>query len=174
MNKKQRTLALSSFSAYALLKQTKHQVDPYTRCILANAIGFSLAFQHNATLKLAGIGLMIGGALQLMETRQGGRIIRNESDVDIYILDESGGVFPLKPKTIPKQPIDGFTMKGWNGVFKVSDGVYINILKDKRVAYAAGFGKLINQQVRNAGFKHHTWVQQQADARWEALYAFSV
>jgi hypothetical protein len=80
----------------------------------------------------------------------------------------------LEPGQTPSNSIDGLTFNGLNGVFKVSDGVYVELGNDNNIDYSFGFGKLINQNLRSGGYKSKQWVDQQTDLRWKELYRKSI
>ena len=110
----------------------------------------------------------------MIDIKNGGKITRNDSNIQFYILDENQGVTALNPGQTPNNSIDGLTFKGFNGVFKVSDGVHIELGKDNSVNYSFGLGKLINQNLRSGGYKSKQWVDQQTDLRWKELYDRSI
>jgi hypothetical protein len=80
----------------------------------------------------------------------------------------------LEPGLTPRNSIDGLTCKGLKGVFKLSDGVYVELGTDNSINYPFGFGKLINQNVRSGDYKSKQWVDQQIDLRWKELYSKSI
>jgi hypothetical protein len=117
---------------------------------------------------------MIAGALQLIDVPKGGRLVKNLSLFTVYTLDEKYGITKLKPGEIPSTTIDGFTLKGLNGVFRVSDGVYVKINPNGSVSYSPGLGKIINQTIRSGGLKSKDWVRKQQDKRWQELFNNSI
>jgi hypothetical protein len=80
----------------------------------------------------------------------------------------------LEPGQTPNNSIDGLTFKGLNGVFKVSDGVYVNVNSNNFIKYTPGLGRFINQKIRSGGYKTKVWVDQQTDIRWKELYDKSI
>jgi hypothetical protein len=110
----------------------------------------------------------------IKDIKKGGKITRNDSNIQFYILDENQGVTALNHGQTQNNSIDGLTFKGLNGVFKVSDGVYVELGKDNSINYSFGFGKLINQNLRSGGYKSKQWVDQQTDLRWKELYSKSI
>ena len=134
--------------SYAGIKTLENKIDPYTRMSLGLLVTFGLSLSESQTTRNIGIGFGIASLLQLLDIKKGGRITQNDSKIKFYILDENLGVSELEPGQTPKNSIDGLTFKGLNGVFKVSDGVYIELGKDNSVNYSFGFGKLINQNLR--------------------------
>jgi hypothetical protein len=174
MKKNHLTITSSSIISYVGIKTLENKIDPYTRVSigLLATLGFSLS--ESQTTRNIGFGLGIASLLQLLDIKKGGKITKNDSNIKIYILDENQGVSELEPGQTPNNSIDGLTFKGLNGVFKVSDGVYIELGKDNSVNYSFGFGKLINQNLRNGGYKSKQWVDQQTDLRWKQLYSKSI
>ena len=174
MKKKHLTITSSSILSYAGIKTLENKIDPITRMSLGLLATLSLSLSENQTTRSIGVGLGIASVLQLLEIKKGGRITRNNSKIQFYILEEEQGVTVLQPGQTPNNSIDGLTFKGLNGVFKVSDGVYIELEKDNSVNYSFGFGKLINQSLRSGGFKSKQWVDLQTDLRWKELYNKSI
>ena len=117
---------------------------------------------------------MIAGALQLTHIAKGGRLIKNQCNLPVYIIGENGGVSVLEYGKVPPGNIDGFSFKGLNGVFKLSDGVYVKINRNNSIEYTPGLGRFINQSVRSGGYKSKLWVDQQTDLRWKELYNKSI
>lgn len=173
MNKKSITL-VSTGSSYALLKTIDAQFDPYTRSAIGALSGFAMALSTNNTVRYMGVGTMIAGALQLIDVPKGGRLVKNLSLFPVYILDEKYGITKLEPGEIPSNTIDGFTFKGLNGVFKVSDGVYVLINPNGSISYTPGLGKIVNQNIRSGGLKSKDWVAIQQDKRWQELFNNSI
>jgi hypothetical protein len=75
---------------------------------------------------------------------------------------------------VPSGNIDGFSFKGLNGVFKLSDGVYAKINTNNSIQYTPGLGRFINQSLRSGGYKSKQWVDRQTDLRWKELYNKSI
>ena len=75
-----------------------------------------------------------------------------------------------KRLTEQKGCIVGFSFKGLNGVFKLSDGVHAHINSNNSIEYTPGLCRFIHQHVRRGGFKTKQWVDQQSDLRWKELY----
>lgn len=169
-----RTTILSAIASYAAPQVKAKQIDPYTRMSIGLLVALCLSLSENQSFRSIGIGIGIAAVLQLLEINKGGRITRNHSTIKFYILDEHLGVTELQPGQIPKHSVDGLTCKGLNGIFKVSDGVYLELEKDNRINYSFGFGKLINQSLRSGAYKSKQWVDQQTDLRWKALYLKSI
>jgi hypothetical protein len=117
---------------------------------------------------------MIAGALQLIDIAKGGRLIKNQCNLPVYIIGENGGVSDLEYGKVPSGNIDGFSFKGLNGVFKLSDGVYAKINTNNSIQYTPGLGRFINQSLRSGGHKSKQWVDQQTDPRWKELYTKSI
>ena len=174
MKKNRLTITSSSIVSYAGIKTLENKIDPFTRMSLGLLATIGLSLSENQTTRNIGLGLGIASVLQLIDIKKGGRIMRNDSNIQCYILDENQGVTVLEPGRTPNNSIDGLTFKGLNGVFKVSDGVYIELGKDNSVNYSFGFGKLINQNLRNGGYKSKQWIDQQTDLRWKQLYSKSI
>jgi hypothetical protein len=61
-----------------------------------------------------------------------------------------------------------------NAVFKVADGVFVQILTDSTICYSPGLSIFVNHHLRNAGLKNKTWVNQQTDLLWKEMYLKSV
>jgi hypothetical protein len=173
MNKKSITL-ISTGSSYAVLKTMDSKIDPYTRSAVGAISGFALALSSNNTMRYIGVGTMIAGALQLIDVPQGGRLVKNLSSFPVFVLDEKYGITKLEPGEIPSNTIDGFTFKGLNGVFKVTDGVYVQINSNGSISYTPGLGKLVNQNIRSGGLKSKDWVANQQDKRWQELFNNSI
>ncbi|GDX48512.1 hypothetical protein LBMAG25_13300 [Bacteroidota bacterium] len=174
MKKSKLTVTSSSILSYAGIKTLENKIDPYTRMSLGLLATVGLSLSENQTTRNIGLGLGIASLLQLLAIKKGGKITRNDSNIKIYILDENQGVTILEPGQTPSNSIDGITFKGLNGVFKVSDGVYVELGTDNSINYSFGFGKLINQNLRSGGYKSKQWVDQQTDLRWQELYSKSI
>ena len=174
MKKNQLTITTSSIVSYAGIKTIENRIDPFTRMSLGLLATVGLSLSENQTTRNIGLGLGIASLLQLLDIKKGGKITRNDSNIQFYVLDENQGVTILEPGQTPSNSIDGLTFKGLNGVFKVSDGVYVELGKDNSINYSFGFGKLINQNLRSGGYKSKQWVDQQTDLRWKELYRKSI
>ena len=174
MKKNQLTITTSSIVSYAGIKTIENKIDPFTRMSLGLLATVGLSLSENQTTRNIGLGLGIASLLQLLDIKKGGKITRNDSNIQFYILDENQGVTILEPGQTPSNSIDGLTFKGLNGVFKVSDGVYVELGNDNSINYSFGFGKLINQNLRSGGYKSKQWVDQQTDLRWKELYRKSI
>ena len=174
MKKNQLTITTSSIVSYAGIKTIENKIDPFTRMSLGLLAAVGLSLSENQTTRNIGLGLGIASLLQLLDIKKGGKITRNDSNIQFYVLDENQGVTILEPGQTPSVSIDGLTFKGLNGVFKVSDGVYVELGKDSSINYSIGFGKLINQNLRDGGYKSKQWVDQQTDLRWKELYRKSI
>lgn len=172
--KKYLTITTSGTLAYAGIKTFENKIDPYTRMSLGLLAFLSLSLSENQITRSIGVGIGIVSVLQLLDIKKGGRITRNNSTRKVFILGENSGVTDLLPSQIPNNSIDGLTFKGLNGVFKLSDGVYVELEKDNRINYSIGVGKLINQYIRSGGYKSKQWVDQQMDPRWKELYNKSI
>jgi hypothetical protein len=173
MNNKTIT-AISAGTSYSMLKLNESSVDPYTRSAIGSILGFTLALSPNNNHRFIGIGTMIAGALQLIDIAKGGRLIKNQCNLPVYIIGENSGVYVLEYGKVPSGNIDGFSFKGLNGVFKLSDGVYAKINKNNSIQYTPGLGRFINQSLRSGGYKSKLWVDQQTDFRWKELYSKSI
>ena len=174
MKKNQLTITTSSIVSYAGIKTIENRIDPFTRMSLGLLATVGLSLSENQTTRNIGLGLGIASLLQLLDIKKGGKITRNDSNIQFYVLDENQGVTILEPGQTPSNSIDGLTFKGLNGVFKLSDGVYVELGNDNSINYSFGFGKLINQNLRSGGYKSKQWVDQQTDLRWKELYRNSI
>jgi hypothetical protein len=174
MKKNQLTITTSSIVSYAGIKTIENKIDPFTRMSLGLLATVGLSLSENQTTRNIGLGLGIASLLQLLDIKKGGKITRNDSNIQFYVLDENQGVTILESGQTPSNSIDGLTFKGLNGVFKVSDGVYVELGNDNSINYSFGFGKLINQNLRSGGYKSKQWVDQQTDLRWKELYRKSI
>jgi hypothetical protein len=165
--------AISAGSSYSMLKLIESSLDPYTRFALGLVVGSGIVFKRgdeNPVALSLGIGIIIGSALQLIDIAKGGRLIKNQCNLPVYIIGENGGVSVLEYGKVPSGNIDGFSFKGLNGVFKLSDGVYAKINTNNSIQYTPGLGRFINQSLRSGGYKSKQWVDQQTDLRWKELY----
>jgi hypothetical protein len=174
MKNSQLTVTSASILSYAGIKTLENKIDPYTRMSLGLLATVGLSLSENQTTRNIGLGLGIASLLQLLDIKKGGKITRNDSNIKFYILDENQGVTILEPGQTSSSSIDGITFKGLNGVFKVSDGVYVELGTDNSINYSFGFGKLINQNLRSGGYKSKQWVDEQTDLRWKELYSKSI
>jgi len=166
------TMAASCIGSYGLLKTTQSKIDPYTRATIGITIGVGLFLSPNPIVRFLGIGIVIGGALQITDVFKGGKLTSNEARSQVYVLHESKGIINLKDGEVPDYNIDGFAFKGMNGVYKLSDGVYAGINFNNDVN-TFGVGALVNK-LRNAGLKSKDWVNAQKDKRWSNLYNLSI
>lgn len=168
---------MSAGTSYLMLKLIESSLDPYTRFTVGLAVGSAKVFKCGDEYPLAlfsGIGVNIGSALQLIDVANGGRLIKNQCNLSVYIIDENSGLSVLEYGQVLSSNIDGFSFKGLNGVFKLSDGVYANINTNNSIQYTHGIGRFINQSIRSGGSKTKQWVDQQTDLRWKELYARSI
>jgi len=172
MKNKNSIITASAITSYGLLKVSQSKIDPYTRFSIGVISGSLMAFSQNPILRFAGIGLIIGSALQIIDVRKGGKLAFNNSNKNIFVLHESGDINEIAPYEIPNFNIDGFTFKGLNGVFKLSDGIYAGINNDNTISYSLGIGVIVNS-FRNAGLKNKSWVNAQDDKRWCELFNMS-
>jgi hypothetical protein len=156
------------------LKSLDPFIDPYTRVSIGIITALGLSITNYQLSRSIGVGIGIASFLQLLDIKKGGRIIRNDSTSKFFVLGETSVVTELMPGQIPNNSIDGLTIKGLNGVFKVSDGIYIELERDNSINYSIGFGKLINQSLRGGGFKSKQWVDVQTDLIWKELYNKSI
>ena len=165
--------AISAGTSYSMLKLTESSLDPYTRFAIGLAVGSGIVFKRgdeNPVALSLGIGIIIVSELQLIVVAKGGRLIKNQCNLPVYIIDESSGLSVLEHGQAPSGNIDGFSFKGLNGVFKLSDGVYANINSNNSIQYTPGLSRFINQNIRSGGYKTKHWVDQQTDLRWKELY----
>ena len=165
---------ISAGTSYSMLKLTESSLDPYTRSAIGSILGFTLALSPNNNYRFIGIGTMIAGALQLIDVAKGGRLIKNQCNLPVYIIGENSGLSVLEYGQVPSGNIDGFSFKGLNGVFKLSDRVYANINSNNSIQYTPGLGRFINQSIRSGGYKTKQWVDQQTDLKWKELYNRSI
>ena len=169
--------AISAGTSYSMLKLTESSLDPYTRFAFGLAVGSGIVFKRGDENPLAlslGIGIIIGSALQLIDVAKGGRLTKNQCNLQVYIIGENSGLSVLEYGQVPSGNIDGFSFKGLNGVFKLSYGVYANINSNNSIQYTHGLGRFINQNIRSGGYKTKHWVDQQTDLRWKELYDKSI
>jgi hypothetical protein len=165
--------AISAGSSYSMLKLIESSLDPYTRFAFGLAVGSGIVFKRgdeNPVALSLGIGIIIGSALQLIDVAKGGRLIKNQCNLPVYIIGENVGVSVLEYGKVPSGNIDGISFKGLNGVFKLSDGVFAKINTNNSIQYTPGLGRFINQSLRSGGYKSKQWVDQQTDLRWKELY----
>lgn len=172
MKNKTTILGAIAIGIYGLLKLTQSKIDPYTRFTVGVVCGSAMVFSQNPLIRFMGIGLGIASFLQILDVRKGGRLISNEAQSLVYVLHEDKGVVELKSDEVPNYGIDGFTFKGLNGVYKLSNGVYAGINFNNEIN-AFGVGALVNK-MRNAGIKSEEWVDAQKDKRWSNLYEKSI
>jgi len=173
-NEKSQISALSAsiILGYGLLKLPQSKIDPYTRIAIGITVGAGMLLSQNPILRLVGVGIGIAGFLQAFDIFKGGRLSSNDARSQVYVLHETKGVIELKSDEIPNYNIDGFTYKGLNGVFKLSDGVYAGINFNNEIS-SFGVGAIVNK-LRNAGLKKKPWVDLQTDKRWSNLYNLSL
>lgn len=169
---KRTSITLSTIAGYSLLKLSQSKIDPYTRATIGITVGAGLFLSQNPIIRYMGIGVSIAGALQVSDVLKGGRLISNEAISHVYVLHETKGIIKLKPNENPDYNIDGFTYKGLNGVFKLSDGIYAKIISNNAIK-VLGVGGLVNK-ITGAGFKTKRWALMQPDKRWHELYMCSV
>ncbi|GDX50636.1 hypothetical protein LBMAG26_14950 [Bacteroidota bacterium] len=168
---------ISAGTSYSMFKLTESSLDPYTRFAVGLAVGSGIVFKRGDENPIAlslGIGVIIGSALQLIDVAKGGRLIKNQCNLPVYIIGENSGLSVLECGQVPSGNVDGFSFKGLNGVFKLSDGVYANINSNNSIRYTPGLGRFINQIIRSGGYKTKHWVDQQTDLRWKELYDRSI
>ncbi|MBS1650442.1 MAG: hypothetical protein JSU07_00390 [Bacteroidetes bacterium] len=165
-------LSASAIGSYTLLKLPKSKIDPYTRAAIGITIGAGMFLSKNPLVRYAGVGVVIAGALQILDVFKGGRLTSNKAKSQVYVLHETKGVIELKSNENPDYNIDGFTYKGLNGVFKLSEGVYAGISFNNKIN-VFGVGAIVNK-LRTAGFKPKSWVDTQTNKRWCNLYESSV
>ncbi len=169
--------AISAGTSYSMLKLTESSLDLYTRFAIGLAVGSGIVFKRgdeNPVALSLGIGIIIVSELQLIVVAKGGRLIKNQCNLPVYIIGENSGLSVLEYGQVPSGNIDGFSFKGLNGVFKLSDRVYANINSNNSIQYTPGLGRFINQNIRNGGYKTKHWVDQQTDLRWKELYDRSI
>lgn len=171
------TLATSTAVTYTAIKAAQKNIDPYTRICIGFSAGLvvSIASDENTTMQYVAFGIMAGSILNGLEITKGGRLTYNNIDsilTPVYVLHETEGIKELLPYEIPNYPIDGFTFKGYNGVFKISNGIYAGITSNAKINYSWGLSGIINK-VRNAGYKNKAWCDKQT-SRWQQLYNKSI
>jgi hypothetical protein len=164
-------MALGLIGSYGLLYNKKTEVDPYTRAAIGMMLGAGLFISNHPLVRYLGIGMAIGGALQITDVLKGGRIISNNSTMPVYILHESNGIIELALNQVPDYHIDGFTFKGLNGIYKISDGVFAKLNANNQILIP-GLGGYVNQ-IRRGGYKTKEWIHLQTDPRWKELYRLS-
>jgi len=176
MKNKVSVIGASAIGGYGLLKVFQSKIDPYTRFSVGLLSGTAMAFSQNPMLRFTGIGVGIASFIQLIDVTKGGKLSFNKSINPVFVLHESKGVIELKPFEVPKFNIDGLTVKGLNGVFKLADGVYGGVNQDNSISTTIGIGSFVNES-RNAGLKDKSWcesIANQGDNRWLNLYERSV
>jgi hypothetical protein len=112
--------------------------------------------------------------LQLIDIEKGGRLVKNQCNLPVYIFGENGGLSLLEFSQVPKDNTVGFALKGLNGVFKLTDGVHAKINSNNSIQYTSVLGLFINKYLRIGGYKSKQWVDQQTDLRWKELYRKSI
>jgi hypothetical protein len=172
MKNKRTVIGASSIGSYGLLKITQSKIDPYTRATIGIAVGTGMFVSENPIVRYVGVGVAIAGVLQITDVFKGGRLSSNEAKSQVYVLHETKGIIELKENAVPDYSIDGFTFKGMNGVFKLSDGVYVGVDSNNEIS-VFGVGYLVNK-LRNAGLKSKLWADAQIDKRWSKLYEKSL
>jgi hypothetical protein len=130
--------------SFTELKSLNHSINPYTRASIGILAALGLSISNNQINRSIGDGIGIASFLQLFDIKKGGRIFRNNSVTKKFVSGKNSVVTELLPDQIPNNSIDGLTIKGLDGVFKVSDGIYIELEKDNSVNYSIGIGKIIN------------------------------
>jgi len=182
MKNKNSIIGASVIGSYGLLKISQSQVDPFSRSAIGITVGFGLAvygaISKSPLMIYSGIGIAVGGAFTLEEVARlkGGKLVSNNFDGSVFVIHETEGVKELQPFEKPTFSIDGITVKGLNGVFKVRDGIYAHVDSNGNISETVGIGKVINQ-LSNAGFKNKSWCEtlaSQGDLRWSNLYERSV
>jgi hypothetical protein len=173
-NKKSKITSISAsvIWGYGLLKITQSKIDPYTRATIGIAVGTVMFMSQNPIVRYAGVGVAIAGVLQITDVFKRGRLSYNEAKSQVYVLHETKGIVELKDNEVPNYNIDGFTFKGMNGIFKLTDGVYARINFNNEIN-VFGVGSIVNK-LRNAGLKSKDWIDAQTDKRWSNLYNMSV
>ncbi len=178
MKNKVSVFGTSAIGSYGLLKIPINSIDPYTRTAIMGLSGIGLLLHPDLTIKSVGIGLIIGSAVNGLETIffTGGKIVRNDFNETIYFIGENSGIDSVSPLKCPTVRIDGLTYKGLNGVFKVGNGIYVKVLSDGTITELVGLGKLANY-FDNGGLKNKSWCEKiasQGDSRWLNLYERSL
>jgi hypothetical protein len=173
MDKNSNTL-ISWRSLYSLFKKIDSKFDPYTRFAFGALSCFAMGLSLNNIVRYIGVGTGIVGAFQVLDVHKGGRLVKNNSSFQVYVLDEKYAITKLEPGEIPSNTIVGFTLRGINGVFKVTDGIYVQINLNGSISYTPGLGKLINQNIRSGGLKSKDWVANQQEKHWEELFNNSI
>ena len=87
MKKNRLTITSSSIVSYAGIKTLENKIDPYTRMSLGLLATVGLSLSENQTIRNIGLGLGIASLLQLLDIKKGGKITRNDSNIQFYILD---------------------------------------------------------------------------------------
>jgi hypothetical protein len=170
----------TTIASYIALKIGSRKIDPYTRftigCVVA-LILITIGAKQNKTLIPLGIGIGCGSFLTFEELlRVGGKLLKNDYTKDVYVLHETKGVIKLDLNKFPDIRIDGITYKGMKGVYKVSDGVFVDISQNGEIIANSYWGKKVILK-KNAGLKDLAWCQSKTtptDNRWLDLYAKSL
>lgn len=178
MKNKVSVLGTSAIGSYGLLKIPINSIDPYTRTAIMGLSGIGLLLHPDLTIKSVGVGLIIGSAVNGLETIffAGGKVVHNDFNKPIYFIGENEGIDLVSPFKCPTVRIDGLTYEGLNGVFKVGNGVYVKILSDGTITELLGLGKLANY-FDNGGLKNKDWcksIANQGDDRWLNLFERSL
>jgi hypothetical protein len=173
----------NSIVAMASSLLLRREIDPYTRLATGTALALTttigLAARYDPfTSFVIGFGMIVGSGIVsgIDIARQSIPNIRhNNYPAELYYIYESGeGVFPVGIGKQPPHGIDGFTYKGANRVFKVRDGVYVDIDQRGNVAETSILGRYVNQK---GGWKDKKWCELlsgQGDTRWLELYKHSM
>jgi len=107
---------MSAGTSYSILKLTASSVDPYTRSAIGTVVGFALALSSENNHRFIGIGAMIAGALQIIDVTKGGRLVKNQCNLPVYVIGENSGISVLEFGQVPSYTIDGFSVKGLHGI----------------------------------------------------------
>ena len=102
MKKSQLTVTSSSILSYAGIKTLENKIDPYTRMSWGILATVGLSLLENQTSRNIGLVLGIASLLQLLDIKKGGKITRNDSKIQFYILDENQGMTILEPGQTPR------------------------------------------------------------------------
>lgn len=106
--------AIFAGTSYSKLKLTKSSLDPYTRFVASLAVGSAIVLKHgdeNPAALFLGIGILIGSALQLIDVVKGRRLIKNQCNLQVYIIGENSGLSVLEYGLVPSGNINGFSFK---------------------------------------------------------------
>ena len=163
---------LSAGSSFALLKALQNSADPYTRVAIGSIAGFGILVTASEEYKLLGIGVMAGSLIQAFEVLEGARLTRNEYAEPLYAIKEDKGILEIPAGQVPDYPIEGFTYKGLNGVYKLANGVHGHINQAGKI-HVPGIGALVNR-INNGGLHDKSWCEQTGDDRWMELFQRSV